>query len=376
MKRILSLISAITLCLCLTSCAPSKSYEANVTDLGIPFLEVYRSGGLERCAWDIEFFDNALYAGGGDYDRNCGPIYISHYDFDTATWEVDDVLKDEQIERFYVFDDTLYAPGYDPRTSWEFGNYYTCRDNTWETHNVLPNGVHNFDLVKFDGKLFAGLGVTEGNSPVVVSSDEENWEQVPLIKGGKTRDTAGGSYIRVYDFFVLEDTLYAYFYLNSETEKAREIYRYDGTNFIYHSSMLSDISLIRHKYSHISQKVEFKGNQYFCSEILYKSSDMVTAEQIDVGENVEVNDLRVIGNALYLLCDEKITHEDGSEEFRISVKKSKNGKTFNELFYFYYPVRALSFTHNEDTFYFGMGYGITSKDFFDENGVILSVTHS
>lgn len=376
MKRVISLICAVALLLCSTACAPRETYEATVTELGIPLKDVYPQGGMERCVWDVEFYKDALYVGSGDYDRNRGPVYMTHYDFEAAEWEIDDVLNDEQVERFYIFDDVLYAAGYDSRGSWDFGNYFTCRETgDWETHNTLPNGVHNFDMIKFNGKLFAGLGVEEGESPVVVSTDEETWEQVPLLKDGKPRETHGGTFIRVYDFFTLNNTLYAYFSLSSDVETAREIYRYDGENFVYHSIMTRSFKFKCFKYGHFSHKSEFKGYQYLGASYLYRTADMTTGELIDLGENVEVNDSRVIGKALYLLCDEKITHDDGSEEFRISVKKSKNGTDFTELFYFHYPVRALSFTYNKGTFYFGMGYGSGTDKYFNENGMVLSVDY-
>ena len=38
-----------------------------------------------------------------------------------------------------------------------------------------------------------------------------------------------------------------------------------------------------------------------------------------------------------------------------------------------YPVRALSFTYNEEYFYFGMGYGTRAQKEYEQNGMVLSV---
>jgi hypothetical protein len=124
------------------------------------------------------------------------------------------------------------------------------------------------------------------------------------------------------------------------------------------------------------QKLEFKGYEYIVNGNLYKTADMITADMIDMGEGVEVQDARVIGKTLYLLCNEPMDTEDGETQFRVSVKKSKDGETFTEAFYFSYPVRALSFTHHKKTFYFGTGFGIKGKnDYHFENGTILSVDY-
>lgn len=389
MKRILSLVLLMCVCLCCVGCGeaeplpekPSEPvikepYEATYTEMGIPLAQTYFSGVIARCAWTVEMYEDCLYVGSGDYDTNSGPVNVWYYDFETETWEIDCFLPDEQVGRFYLWNDSLYAAGYDPKSSWELGTYYVKRDGDWEICESLPGGVHNFDLVQFDGKLFAGLGVAEGDAPVVVTTDEETWEPLHLYKDGKLRETHGGSYIRVYDFFVLKDTLYAYFYLHSPVETACEIYRYDGDRFVYHSEMAKGLATSLNFYGRINGKAEFAGKQYFSNGQLYRSADMITAEAVNLGENVEVNDLRKIGDTLYLLCDERIEKEDGTEEFRVSMRASTDGEEFRELFYFNYPVRALSFTHANDTFYLGMGYGKNSKQvFYDENGMILSIEY-
>ncbi|MBQ5810632.1 MAG: hypothetical protein IIW23_03535, partial [Clostridia bacterium] len=201
MKKILLCLCAILL-VC-SACAPRESYEANFVEMGIPLRDVYPEGGVERTVWGIEYYDGALYVGSGDYDLNRGPVNMAHYDLAKLEWKIDGLANDEQIERFYNFDGTLYAVGYDSRGSWDFGNYYTCTEmGKWKTHNTLPNGVHNFDMIMFEGKIFAGLGVLEGNAPIVMSADQETWVPMFLWKDGTLRKTYDGNFIRVYDFFV------------------------------------------------------------------------------------------------------------------------------------------------------------------------------
>lgn len=391
MKKIVALILCVLAVVSLASCSDNEEkpvpkeetaapkvemnypYTAEYTEMGIPLSEYYAEGGVERCVWDIEWFDNGLYVASGDYDKNKGPVYMTHYSFDDEEWVFDTALPDEQIERFFIIDNKLYAAGCDPKTSWDYGNFYYLEGGRWQTNNDVPGGIHNFDIVEFKGKFYVGLGVVEGNAPVQVTEDKQNWTPVYLYKDGEIRETNGAEFIRVYDFFVYKDELYAYFYTYYDEQNFHEIYRLEGDKFVYHSDMIANIIASKTAFALINQKVEFKGNLYFATGYFYKTTDMKTAERINVGDKTAVYDIKVIDNVMYILCSERITKEDSSEEFRISVKRSMDGIEFEEMFSFTYPVRALSFTYANEHFYFGMGYGIRAKQLYDENGMVLSV---
>ncbi|MBR6532840.1 MAG: hypothetical protein IKT44_00205, partial [Clostridia bacterium] len=368
-RFLFSVLLSVCLLVLATGCTEEASLEATYTELGIPLEQYYPTGGIERCAWDVEVYNNALYVASGDYDVNKGPVSVWCYNIKNGIWENSAELPDEQIERFHIFDNKLYAPGCDPKESWDLGNYYICDKGEWTVMRNLPGGIHNFDLIKYDGKLFAGLGVSDGDSPIVMSTDEKEWTPVYLYKGDGLRRFYNADFIRVYDFFVLNDRLYAYFFLSSDSQWASEIYHYDGERFVYHSDMLAELYDTRHTYAHISQKVEFRGKQYFTNGSLFVSENMVTAEEVLLEDTVEVLDIRVIGSSLYALCNESIINENGDEEFIISLRRSKTGEEFTEMFYFNYPVRALSFTYRNGIFYFGMGYGSEAEKPYDKNGM-------
>ena len=399
MKKLLALMLCVLMTISLTACTkeqkgtnsdtasttsknqtqtkpkPKKEYpyEAEYTEMGIPLAEYYTEGGVERCVWDIEYFDGGIYVGSGDYDKNKGPVYMTHYSFEKGKWRFDTGLPDEQIERFFIFDNKFYAAGCDPQTSWSYGNLYYMENGRWQVNNTIPGGVHNFDAIKFEGKLYVGLGVVEGNAPVQVTEDEKNWTSVYFYKDGNLIDSAVSGLTRVYDFFALDGELYAFLYTEFDSKSYYEIYRLDGDKFVYHSEMPKNIMYSKSMYSFFNQKVEFKGAQYFTTAYFYKSRDMKTAEQINLGDTTGVIDLRVMDDTLYVLCNEKIINEDQTEEFRVSVKMSKDGTEFTEMFHFNYPVRALCFTYANDSFYFGMGYGTKAKKLYEENGMVLSV---
>jgi hypothetical protein len=379
MKRICAYILIFILLFSYTGCGKKetsdKPYEAIFTELGIPLKDYYKTGSIERCAWDVEIYEGELYVASGDYDTNKGPVNIWSYNLKDRTWKDRGGLEDEQIERFYIFDNKLYAPGSDSMGTWEYGNYYCYEDGTWITNNTLPGGVHNFDLIKFEGKLFAGLGVEPGNAPVVMSEDEKEWTPVHFYKKDKKINTQNQILIRVYDFFVLDHDLYAYLYLSSGSEVQRELYRFEDGKFVYYSKLPSEFEGKRNVYAHVNQKVEFNDRMYIAARNLYTTGDMKNAKLCNLDKKVVVTDLRVVKNKLYVLANESIIKDDGSEQFKISVFESKDGKNFNEKFYFYYAVPALSFTYGDNAFYFGMGYGVRAKKEYPENGMILEVRY-
>ena len=57
-------------------------------------------------------------------------------------------------------------------------------------HGVVGSGVAEI-LTTHKQKLFAGLGVVEGDAPVVCSEDEKNWTSLYLYKDGKIREICG-----------------------------------------------------------------------------------------------------------------------------------------------------------------------------------------
>jgi hypothetical protein len=217
--------------------------------------------------------------------------------------------------------------------------------------------------------------VEPGNAPVVMSEDEKEWTPVHFYKKDKKINTQNQILIRVYDFFVLDHDLYAYLYLSSGSEVQRELYRFEDGKFVYYSKLPSEFEGKRNVYAHVNQKVEFNDRMYIAARNLYTTGDMKNAKLCNLDKKVVVTDLRVVKNKLYVLANESIVKDDGSEQFKISVFESKDGKNFNEKFYFYYAVPALSFTYGDEAFYFGMGYGVRAKKEYPENGMILEVRY-
>ena len=380
LERIISMLLTLFVTLpAISANNRANSLEVEPVYLGTP-LESYYAGKSERTAWDLEIYDNKLFVSGGDYDKSTGPVPIFYYDLKNNQWIDSGTVPDEQIERFYTFGDTLTAAGADPTGGWELGNYYTFNGNTWDIHRVVPDAIHMHDMVEFDGKLFVGTGVPAGESPICVSEDGGiTFTKVALYRENQLLDTAVAPneqgtippyQLRVYDFMVLEDNLYAlfYFYVNGRLELS--IYRYHDNAFHYYAPLPPNVVFAPISHEALATKVTFQGRVFCSTGRLYGTEDMISYTKITFSEDAKVTDLQVIDNVLYASVYEM--QADGT--YRVSLWHNETGKygDFFEDFYFTYPAPAQCFTYCDGVFYFGMGEGILS-DANEANGSVLTV---
>lgn len=364
MKRLFVCFLLFALLFLLPSCSREEKYE----ELGIPSSSTYKKGEMAACPWDLAFYNDVLYVGVGDYDKNAGPITVWGYDTDAEEWVETGTLPDEEVAKFLFIDDTLTVPGTDPKGDWGHGNYYQLKDGKWETSENVPDGVHMFDMVEYEGALFAGLGVLPGKSPIVRSLDGgESFAPVPMKRNGALLDTSLLETVRVYDFFVCDGELYAIF-VNGTNSLSFDLYHYTDGAFSYVGNMREKVSFLSISSKLTNAKVAFKDTLFFTTGYLYTTSDMKSFTRLEPPHATVVYDLLVDRNRMYVLAV-----EEAEEGYRISVSSTRTGKpdNFREEFYFYYSTPPLSFAKDGKTFYFGMG----NKHSQDENnGMILKVT--
>lgn len=356
---------------------PTKpAYEASYANLGIPLASYYPEGNIARTPWDLTVYDNKLFVAAGDYDVNAGPIPIYCYNFSKNCWSQSGLLPDEQIEHFKTINGILMAPGCDPQGSWNYGNIYVYENEQWSTIQTIPGGIHQFDLIDFDGKIFAALGVLPGEFPIAVSYDGgSSFQQVPMFKNGKQLDTTVSSntkfaQIRSYDLFTLKGNLFAYYSKYTDTSFINEIYRYENDGFYYYCDLPHNLTAQRTTYRPIDTKLEYNGNLYFTTGNLYVTSDLKAATQLTLGENSIVTDIGIIDDTLYAITAAK--NEDGTYRTALWCRQKGANEQFRELLYFSFPCPAQCFTYYEGTMFFGMGDGLLSQN-DPLNGTILSV---
>ena len=374
MKRLLALLLCLTLLCGCTAALPYTSREVIPLDCGIPALQAYPEGIPARNIWDMAVANDRLWLGGGDYDKNSGPVTMYYYDLNSRKWGSAAALPDEEISRFVMLGDTLYATGTDPKEDWEWGNYYrlSADGNTWETQRVLPGGVHNFDLTEFDGKLFAALGVEEGRSPVVCSEDGgKTFREVPLLRDGTPIDTTGGVYIRVHRFFVHDNWLYAlYRFADDQALREQAIFRYENGSFTYHADWSSAFTRVRFNHKVISEAVCVGDKTYFTSGKLYATEDFKTVSPCVLQEDAFVTDLVTMDGTLCALAVQKI--DSDTTPFRISWWQCKEDG-WSERWYFYHELPAVSALYHGGTCYVALGAFTDTPH--PKNGTLLAVLY-
>lgn len=171
-----------------------------------------------RNVWDMEFYDGRLFVGCGNSSNdepapNAGPVDIVTYREDMG-WESEFTVDEEQIDRFILLGDALVIPGHDSLEGWELGNWYRRNAGDWIKMRNIPNGVHVFDMIEYDGLLFAALGTT-GSDTIVTSEDGGySWKQHEVPWNASTSDADCSREVaypvgRVYAFFIVAGELFA-----------------------------------------------------------------------------------------------------------------------------------------------------------------------
>ena len=362
--------------ICNIGCTPitNNNNEAQFTELGIPAAENYEKGSSALYISDMIIYNGNLFIGDGDYNKNTGPVNIMVYDPNINEWSISGTLPDEAVKRFLILDDKLVAPGTDPRDDWNYGNYYVFNNDSWETVRTIPNGIHNFDMLEFDGYLFAAIDVNPGSIPLVYSNDGgKSYYTVDMKKDGKTIDTNNGAFNRCMDFFIINDCLYVTYLFAYEdgSELRYEMYKYeqDGKYFEYLTSLLGKLPInteIGNEF--ILERTVYKDKAYIATGHLVLTNDMKNYTVIKFPDNETVWDLYINDEKLYVLCSVK----KDDETYNISVWENNTGKEtdFKKILYFNYDIPATSFALNGNILYFGM---CNNTYYHEKNGTVIMV---
>lgn len=338
----------------------SLNYTSRIVDLGVPLSTKYSGSTnndiLSRIVWDMKLFNNKIYIGSGDYDKNTGPVDVYYYNISTNTFVKEATLPEEQINRFIVVDNKLVIPGIDyhengdPADLWDRGYFYELNGTSWVS-KAIPNAIHVFDVVKFKGQLFAGIG-NDSDSSIVKSTDNgSTFTYVNIYDKNNnliTSTSSNSSTTRVYDLYTFKGKLYAYSNLS--------IFEYDETNN-YFKQIDSAYSFAYGMtpgliYSFpIKEKIEFKDKMVYVHGSLTYATDLsVFPTFIIFDKQTYAHDLLVYDNELYVLCNMKYNGNN-----YISVFKSNDAVRWNPVMYIEYSDFATSFEFDGENFYFGIG---------------------
>ena len=366
LKRFIVLLLSLTLSFTYVFCTACTS---SPKELCVQLNNRYKNGEVARCIWDMYLSGNKIYLGGGDYNLNSGPTDICAYDLKTKALVVTGRIQDEAVLTFKEIDGKLYVPGTDPRSNSSKGDYYTLSEDGWIQHKVLPDTIHNFDLIKFENKLYAGIGGNYGFDPVVVSEDGgETFDFIPLYKNGEELPPLDNpNFSRCHDFYTLNGKLYGLFCFYIDKTYNYEIFCLEDGKMQYVSSANTLSFSMRPGQRVISAKEEYNGKVYVITNSLYSSENGSDFAKIALPNNEVVSDFIIEKEVMYVLSFNPLT----DETFDINIYKYnlKDGeiklfKSFN------YEVPALSFIKIKKSFYIGMG---NSRAQHQKNGTLIKL---
>lgn len=349
--------------------------NAQVAELGIVTERGFGPESYANCAWDIKIWNGQVFRGAGDYDKNSGATPIFAYDIAAQKWQNYGTVPDMAIHGYEVIGGKLCAAGIDPSGGWDMGNYYYLQDGKWKTQRTIPNGIHNFDMMEFDGKIFAGVGTEDADDTVAVSTDGGvSWSYVPLYKDGQPFDTTGYKWTRTYEFTRYNGQLYALLSFQMGFGSQYMLFRYeDGKMVLVNeqvSPLIGGISVGR---KYWNGEFEFDGACYLTASKLYAIRDFSNKENFEIIEmpnGERVADACLKDGVIYVLSSKQ---DYKTKEYSVVIYKSTTGKTgsFTPVAEFTYPVAPISFDTDGNHFYVGMGYNTNAKA---KSGMVLRVT--
>lgn len=354
---------------------PKANTVTKYVSLGTPAAAYYPSNYLARCAWDMTVFDGKLYVGCGDYSKNPGdaPILSCPLD-DLGNWSLETTIPDEQVGRFIDINGVLTIPGFDPVGSPEYGSFYELMNGQWQKHEVLPYGLHNFDVVWFEGRMYAAIGADRGEYPIAYTEDGVNYATLPLYKNGEVVATDNSNVVRCSNLYVLGDNLYADFWYEDESASRAifEMYRYNKAEDRF--DYVADLKTAIHggKYSPaylpLWEKESLNDKMFLTTGYLYYTTDFEQYTQVEIPNDAVVYDIARFSGRMYLLT---AYEKDGKYQVTVYSTTSANPANLRTEAGYTYSLMPTSFAVDADNFFIGMGnwHGMGSEG----NGTILQI---
>ena len=363
---------------CKTCLKVTFDESAALVELGVVTDTWYGSGKDANFVWDLKYWNGKVYRAAGDYDKNSGATTIVAFNTATQSWEKTGTAADEAIHGFVEIGGTIVAPGIDAREGWEKGNFYVLQgDGTWQKVRNLKNGVHNFDMIECDGKIFAGLGTeTTGQTVAVSENGGQSFSFVPLYKDGKLMDLSGYKASRTYEFVKYNNTVYALVRFNLSFGGEWAVFRYEDGKMHYLTNGFKLLgSSTSRKY--FSGEFEFNGACYIAGGGLIKVTDFADQENwktIPMPGGETIVDAIVRDGVIYALgnAQNRNPSNHNVESYRAVIYKSTTGEegSFEEVLSFDHPSKAQSLEWDGKHFYIGTSISVDTT----KVGMVLRAT--
>lgn len=351
------------------------NFDSNAAVVEMGVVTNFKSGNPANYVWDVHIFDGKVYRGAGDYDKNTGETQFVAFNLATSAWEKMELSTDMAIHTFVEINGKLYAPGIDSTDSdgWAWGNYYVLENGKWVKFRNIPNGIHCFDMIGFDNKIFMAMGGNNEQQMIAVSSDGgKTFSHLPIYRGSNPLDPSGydPQWFRGYDFVEYKGSLYALLsYRINNGNYTREVYRYEGDKMVYVGRDSFSGRISRNFWQ---AAFEWKDTCYIASKGLFAITDFsgVTNKQaIAMPGGETVSDAVVRNDTMYTLGYKD--NADGS--YQIAIYKSTTGKagSFAQVANFKYE--GIPYSFDFDGSYFYVGIGQASENAAAKTGMMLRV---
>lgn len=341
----------------------TNDVTSQVVVLGNPFTKAT----FAKNVWDMQVYNGRIYLGHGDYNSNAGPIPVIYYDPCTNKFTTQYTVNEEQIDKYKVLNGKLYIPGTDARESWDYGNFYVMDNDQWTKFRTIPKATHVFDMVIYNGQLYATIGATTRDAcGLLVSKDM-----------GKTWATVQNTFSALYDWmsnlFVFNNKLYATGDLVFPSASATALKKFmnfliiDGGSSVVqpYDNRFFPGATIYHYYDML-RATTFKNNLVYLGvmvtgvndlwspEAMYVATSIIQARRVTFpATNCLPTDIVVCpcDNTIYVLTYVK----NSTNSYTNIVYKSTDLQNWTELFRFNADTFARSFEELNGDFYFGLG---------------------
>ena len=339
--------------------------------LGNPFREKYRDGSdiYARNIWDMQVYNDRVYLGHGNSNNNgpspnAGPVDVWYWDTMESRFVKEFIVDDEQIDHYRIIDGKLIIPGHDPKESWDLGNYYILNENKWKKIRTIPNGIHNYDMLKFKEQLFAAIGTKDGGAIARSDDNGKTWNIFDLPKR------------RAYTLFSLNNKLYASTFGNALFEYNKEGFLQILVNLFPNVKSTKNMLMVR--------PVRFKDTLVYIGANnsidhqwtpfgLYKAKSIEQSIKVKLHTDDTPYDIIINGSYCYVLVNSAPKIVDGRYKYWIKVLRSEDLESWKELIRFEANTFARSFEISGNNVYFGMGS--STAQISSETGNILRISY-
>ena len=386
---------------------PGKDVSELLQVLGNPTQKRWPSGEwvYARNPWSLKAFEGKIYVGSGNSNNpapaaNAGPVDLWALDAATGTFpeKPEFEVPDEQVDLFRVLSDGLWIPGHDSKVTarndgrvkgegkrerimrflktlvtfpadWAAGNVHHKIGSLWMTMNNIPNAIHVYDVIDFEGALFAAIATVAGGMVSRSNDRGHTWE---------TMLTKAFPYSRTRTFFVLDDDTGPRLY--AATNGGR-IYRYDGKSdfaemnvrFFPGITDLQELFAVR-PIEFRKQVVYIAGRTLIDHDWtpvgLFAAAQPDSARALPLPGGALARDLLVDHDVLYALA----SSQPSASSTRVQVFATRDLESFSEICLFDAGTFARSFEMLDGDLYFGLG--CDPERLRPETGRILKVPAS